>query len=82
MWQILYRILLYCAYFSTFSIARRTLRIPSNPFQMAPSCFVHLHVGKVDRDSGFGMTELVACHEVFHANTASLGVASSSLQMS
>jgi hypothetical protein len=71
--------LLYCACFSTVSVARRTLRILSNPFQMVPSCFVHLHVGKMDRDLGFGMTEFVACHEVFRANTASLGVASSSL---
>lgn len=72
MWQFLYHVLLYCAYFSTISVARRTLRIPSNPSQMAPSCFVHLHVGKMDRDLGFGVTEFVACHEVFHANIASL----------
>lgn len=79
MWQFLYSILIYCACFSTLPVARKTLRTPSNPFRVVPSCFVHLHVAKMDRDLGLGMTEFVACHEVFHANTASLGVTSSSL---
>lgn len=38
---------------------------------MAPSCFVYVHVGRVDRTLGFAMTDFIACCEVFYAaNTA------------
>lgn len=70
------------ACFAAVGVAQRTLRRGTqHPFPNGPFPIVHRHVGKVDGDLGVGMTEFVACQEVFHANTASLGAVSSSLQL-